>query len=70
MLLTAVAFNLKKLLNYHPKKTVPLAIALPRLILEEPFLTCWKRRHHWQVTVSERWARSSAISTTPSHYGR
>jgi hypothetical protein len=37
MLLTAIAFNLKKLLNYQLKKTMPLAIALPRPPLKDRF---------------------------------
>lgn len=45
MLLTAIAFNHKKLLNYQPKKTMPLAIALPRPTIERPFLACWRRRN-------------------------
>lgn len=51
MLLTAIAFNLKKLLNYQLKKTMPLAIALPRPSLEGPFLACWKRRHRHHSPV-------------------
>ncbi|RZJ58184.1 MAG: hypothetical protein EOO55_01505, partial [Hymenobacter sp.] len=55
MLLTAIAFNLKKLLKHQPKQTISLASALPRPLLEGQFLACWKRRHrhhspfaHWQ----------------------
>ena len=48
MLLTAIAFKLKKLLHYQPQKTVPLAVALPRPALAGPFLACWKRRHRHQ----------------------
>lgn len=47
MLLTAIAFNLKKLLKHQPKKTIPLAITLPRPILEGQFLACWLRRHRY-----------------------
>ena len=39
MLLTAIAFNIKKLLKHQPKKTLRLAIALPRLPLEGQFLS-------------------------------
>ena len=48
MLLTAIAFNLKKLLKHQSKQTISLAIALPRPSLDRQFLACWKwrRRHH------------------------
>ena len=48
MLLTAIAFNLKKLLKHRSKQTISLAIALPRPSLDRQFLACWKwrRRHH------------------------
>ena len=48
MLLTAIAFNLKKLLKHQSKQTMSLAIALPRPSLTRQFLACWKwrRRHH------------------------
>lgn len=45
MLLSAIAYNLKKLLKHQPKRTIALAIALPRPVLERQFLSCWKRRH-------------------------
>ena len=48
MLLTVITFNLKKLLNHQPKKTVPLAIALPRPTLEGQLWTYWKRRHRYR----------------------
>lgn len=37
MLLTAIAFNLKKLLKHQPKKMLHLAIALPRPLPEQQF---------------------------------
>ncbi|MGI4871803.1 MAG: transposase [Janthinobacterium lividum] len=48
MLLTAVAFNLKKLLKHQPKQVVRLAITLPSPPVERRFLPFWLRRHSWQ----------------------
>jgi hypothetical protein len=45
MLLTAIAFNLKKLLKHQPKQTRHLAIALPTPPLESQFLAYWRKRH-------------------------
>ena len=42
MLLTAVAYNLKKLLKYRPKRQVSQAMALPRLLLAYP-RCAWRR---------------------------
>jgi transposase len=51
MLLTAIAFNLKKLLKHQPKKTLRLAIALPKPQPAQQLLRCWRRRyrHHNQL---------------------
>jgi transposase len=43
MLLTAIAFNLKKLLKHQPKKTLRLAIVLPRPLPAQQFLRCWRQ---------------------------
>jgi transposase len=43
MLLTAIAFNLKKLLKHQSKKTLCLAIVLPRMPLEGQFLSFWRK---------------------------
>ena len=48
MLLTAIAFNLKKLLKHQPKKTLRLAIALPRMPLEGQFLSFWRQLYRRQ----------------------
>ena len=55
-LLTAIAFNLNKLLNYQSQKTMPLASALPRPTLKGLFLACRKRRrpHHLQFEDGQR----------------
>lgn len=45
MLLTAMAFNLKKLLKHQPKRTLGLAIALPKTALEGQILPFWLRCH-------------------------
>jgi hypothetical protein len=49
MLFTAIAFNLKKLLKQQPKKTLRLAMALPRMPLEGWFLSfrqkLYRRQH-------------------------
>ena len=47
MLLTAIAFNLKKLLKHQPKRTIPLAIAMPRPLLQGPLLGCWQWHHRY-----------------------
>jgi len=48
MLLTAIAFNLKKLLKHQLKKTLRLAIALPKPLSGQQLLRCWwgHYRHH------------------------
>lgn len=43
MLLTAIAFNLKKLLKYQPTRTLSLAIALPKTSLEGQISPFWLR---------------------------
>ncbi|MGI4832576.1 MAG: IS1182 family transposase [Janthinobacterium lividum] len=45
MLLTAIAFHLKKLLKHQPKKTLRPAITLPRRPLEGQVLPCWWKRY-------------------------
>lgn len=46
MLLTAIAFNLKKLLKHQPKQTLRLAVALPRTPLEGQLLSCWWKLYY------------------------
>jgi hypothetical protein len=48
MLLTAFAFNLKKPLKHQSKKTLRLSIALPKLPLEEKFLSFWWKLYRRQ----------------------
>ena len=43
MLLTAIAFNLKRLLKHQSTKTLRLAIALPRMPLQGLFLSFWRQ---------------------------
>jgi hypothetical protein len=65
MLLTALAFKLKKLLKYQPKKTVRLALPLPRLLFERQFLLRFLKRHHRQYPLGikkQRQAKSSATA--------
>ena len=45
MLLTAIAFNLKKLLKHQSKRTLRLAIALPRMPLKGRFLSYWRQHY-------------------------
>ncbi|RZK93880.1 MAG: hypothetical protein EOO62_31300, partial [Hymenobacter sp.] len=47
MLVTAIAFNLKKLLKHQFKKMLSLAIALPVPPPRGQFLRCWKRRYRY-----------------------
>jgi hypothetical protein len=54
MLLTALAFNLKKLLKHPPKQTLRLAIALPTPPLQGQFLACWRKRHDWSSPPANR----------------
>jgi hypothetical protein len=51
MLLTAIAFNLKKLLKHRPQKTLRLAIALPKPQPAQQLLRGWRKRyrHHNQL---------------------
>jgi transposase len=46
MPLTAIAFNLKKLLKHQPKKTLRLAITLPVLAPKGLFLRCCRGHYH------------------------
>lgn len=46
ILLTAIAFNLKKLLKHQPKKTLRLAITLPVLASKGLFLRCYRGHYH------------------------
>lgn len=48
MLLTAIAFNLKKLLKHQPKRVLRLAIALPAPPLEQRLLPFQLKRHSRQ----------------------
>ena len=72
MLLTAIAFNFKKLLKHQPKQTQCLAIALPIPLTiplpEGQFLRFWRRRYHCHNRLDDGKrgrARSSATATTP-----
>jgi hypothetical protein len=66
MLLTAIAFNLKKLLKHQSKKTLRLAIALPKPLPVQQLLRCWRRRYHGHNQLSNRRqkrVRGSATAT-------
>ena len=57
MLLTAVAYNLKKRLKYRPERQVSLAVALPRPLLADT-------RHAWQRNrppKAHTWALAKAL---------
>lgn len=54
MLLTAIAFNLKKLLKHQPTKTLRLAIALPVPPLKGQFLRCWCGRYRYHNRLGDR----------------
>jgi hypothetical protein len=47
MLLTAIAFNLKKLLKHQSKKTLRLAIALSKPLAEQRVLPFWQQYYRW-----------------------
>jgi transposase len=64
MLLTAIAFNLKKLLKHQSNKTLRLAIVLPRTPLEGHFLSFWRQLSRRQYPQWRR-VRSSATATMP-----
>ena len=67
MLLTAIAFNLKKLLKYQPKQVLRLAIALP-VPPGNQFLPCWRKCHSRQYQLGNRKGRRgrrSATATAP-----
>ena len=59
MLLTAVAYNLKKLLKYRPERQASLAVALPRPVLAAT-TPCWRRKRR---TVGQMCARASRLFT-------
>jgi hypothetical protein len=47
MLLTAIGFNLKKLLKHQSKKTLRLAIDLPKPLAEHRVLPFWRQYYCW-----------------------
>ena len=57
MLLTAVAYNLKKLLKYRPQRQVSLSIALPRP-LRAATKHAWRRNRHPKAS---NWALAKSI---------
>ena len=59
MLLTAVAYNLKKLLKYRPERQASLAVALPRPVLAAT-TPCWRRKRR---TVGQMCAHVSRLFT-------
>jgi hypothetical protein len=65
MLLTAIAFNLKKPLKHQSQKTLRLTIALPGMPLQELFSSFWRQLYRRQYPQDRR-VRSSATATTSS----
>ena len=59
MLLTAVAYNLKKLLKYRPNRQLSLAVALPRPVLAAT-TPCWRRKRR---TVGQMGTHVSRLFT-------
>ena len=57
MLLTAVAYNLKKLLKYRPQRQVSAAVALPRPLLSTN-RRAWRKRWRAQALT---WALASPL---------
>jgi transposase len=47
MLLTAIAFNLKKLLKHQSKKTLRLTISLSKPLAEQRVLPFWRQYYRW-----------------------
>ena len=45
MLLTAIAFNLKKLLKHQPQRQANLAVALPKSVVEQQIWSFWRKCH-------------------------
>ena len=45
MLLTAIAFNRKKLFKHQPQRQASLAVALPKPAVEQQILPFWRKRH-------------------------
>ena len=45
MLLSAIAFNLKKLLKHQPHRQASLAVALPKPAVEQQILPFWLQHH-------------------------
>jgi transposase len=45
MLLTAIAFHLKKLLKHQPQRKASLAVALPKPAVEQQILPFWRKHH-------------------------
>ncbi len=54
MRLTAIAFNLKKLLKHRPKQVLRLAIARPGPPYESQLLPFWRRRHRPRYQFGDR----------------
>jgi hypothetical protein len=67
MLLTAIAFNLKKLLKHQPKQVLRLAIALPKPAGKQKLLPFWRKRHcRWQQ-VDNRNQNGPRVLQQPLH---
>jgi len=68
MLLTAIAFNLKKLLKYQPKQVLRLAIALPKPTSKQQLLPFWRKALPPVVAAWQPEAKrplSAATATVP-----
>ena len=68
MLLTAIAFTLKKLLKHQPQRQASLAVALPKPPVEQWILPFWLKRYRRSDPPGnrkQRWVRSSATATAP-----
>ncbi|OGX82150.1 transposase [Hymenobacter coccineus] len=64
MRLTAVAFDLKKLLKHQPKQVLRLAIALPEPSVEQQILPCWLTRHRrWDPLRNRKQRRVKGSAT-------
>ena len=46
MLLTAIAFHLKKLLKHQPQRKASLAVTLPKPAVKQQILPFWLMHHH------------------------
>lgn len=68
MLLTAIAFNLKKLLKHQLKQVLCQAIALPKPPPEQRFLSFWRNYYRRSQQLGNRRKNGPGVLQQPPHF--